>query len=53
VRVLIDRDLRGAGGLILHPNINTASIVLSWADLEKFLDWRGNPVSIVNIGTER
>jgi len=51
VRVLIDRDLRGASGLILHPNINTASVVLSWADLEKFLEWRGNPVSIVHIGS--
>jgi Ala-tRNA(Pro) deacylase len=51
VRVLIDRDLRGASGLILHPNINTASVVVSWADLEKFLESRGNPVSIVNIGS--
>ena len=51
VRVLIDRDLRDASGLILHPNINTASVVVSWADLEKFLESRGNPVSIVNIGS--
>jgi len=47
VRVLIDRDLRGAERLIFHPNINTASVVLSWADLEKFLATRSNRVSVV------
>ena len=51
VRVLIYWDLRDASGLILHPNINTASVVISWADQEKFLESRGNPVSIVNIGS--
>jgi len=49
VRVLIDRDLRGVDRLIFHPNINTASVVLSWGDLEKFLGARGNPVSLVAI----
>jgi Ala-tRNA(Pro) deacylase len=50
VRVLIDQDLRGAERLIFHPNINTASVVVSWADLEKFLATRANPVRIVGIG---
>jgi Ala-tRNA(Pro) deacylase len=49
VRVLIDRDLRGAERLIFHPNINTASVVVSWADLEKFLATRSNRVSIVAV----
>jgi Ala-tRNA(Pro) deacylase len=49
VRVLIDRDLRGASRLIFHPNINTASVVVSWSDLERFLAARGNPVSLVAI----
>ena len=49
VRVLIDRDLRGAERLIFHPNINTASVVLSWADLEKFLATRSNRVSVVAV----
>jgi Ala-tRNA(Pro) deacylase len=50
VRVLLDRDLRGADRLIFHPNINTASVVVSWADLEKFLATRTNVVRVVGIG---
>jgi Ala-tRNA(Pro) deacylase len=49
VRVLIDQDLRGAERLIFHPNINTASVVVSWADLEKFLGTRSNRVSVVAV----
>lgn len=51
VRVLIDRDLRGAERLIFHPNINTASVVVSWADLARFLATRSNVVRVVEIGT--
>ena len=47
VRVLIDQDLRGAERLIFHPNINTASVVVSWADLERFLATRRNSVRII------
>ena len=50
VRVLLDRDLRDAARLIFHPNINTASVVISWADLEKFLATRSNPVRVVDVG---
>lgn len=49
VRVLIDADLRGADRLIFHPNINTASVVVSWQDLEKFLASRTNTVNMVTI----
>lgn len=49
VRVLIDADLRGAERLIFHPNINTASVVVSWQNLEKFLASRSNRVSVVTI----
>ena len=49
VRVLIDADLRGDERLIFHPNINTASVVVSWQDLEKFLASRSNRVSLVTI----
>src|SRR5689334_5855501 len=52
VRVIIDRDLKGAERLIFHPNINTASVVVSWADLEKFLATRTNTVRIVQLGAE-
>ena len=44
VQVIIDTDLRQAERLIFHPNINTASVTISFADLEKFLASRGNSV---------
>jgi len=47
VRVLIDQDLKGADRLIFHPNINTASVVVSWGDLERFLATRANRVSVI------
>jgi len=53
VRVLIDQDLKGADRLIFHPNINTASVVVSWADLERFLATRQNPVRFVAIDQSR
>ena len=49
VQVIIDADLRDAGRLIFHPNINTASVTISFADLEKFLASRGNPVRFISV----
>jgi len=49
VVVLVDEDLRGAEGLIFHPNINTASVVVSWEGLERFLKTRSNPVRYIRI----
>jgi Ala-tRNA(Pro) deacylase len=52
VRVLLDRDLRGAERLIFHPNINTASVVVSWAGLETFLATRTNAVRVISLAQE-
>ncbi len=49
VRVVIDADLRDARDVAFHPNVNTATIVLSWADFERFLGDRGNVVRYVQI----
>ena len=49
VRVLVDADLKGAGRLIFHPNINTASVVVSWGDLERFLATRANVVRVISL----
>ena len=49
VAVLVDADLRGAEGLIFHPNINTASVVVSWEGLDRFLRSRTNPVRYVDV----
>jgi Ala-tRNA(Pro) deacylase len=50
VRVAIDRDLRAAGRISFHPNINTATVVLSFADFQRFLESCGNPVQYVQVG---
>jgi Ala-tRNA(Pro) deacylase len=44
VQVIIDTDLRRAERLIFHPNINTASVTISFSDLEKFLASRRSKV---------
>ena len=49
VQVIIDADLRNADRRIFHPNINTASVTIAFADLEKFLASRGNPVRYINV----
>src|SRR5437867_13229909 len=38
VRVVLDRDLKAATRLSFHPNINTATFVVSAADFARFLD---------------
>ena len=49
VQVIIDADLRKADRLIFHPNSNTASVTISFADLEKFLASRDNRVKYVSV----
>lgn len=49
VRVAIDADLRQARDVAFHPNVNTATIVLSWTDFERFLKERGNIVRYVQL----
>jgi Ala-tRNA(Pro) deacylase len=44
VRVVIDRDLKTHGQVNFHPNINTATLGISFSDFEKFLAWAGNSV---------
>jgi Ala-tRNA(Pro) deacylase len=45
VQVVVDAELRGAvGRLIFHPNLNSHSVTISAADLEKFLQSTGHVV---------
>lgn len=44
VTVVLDGDLSTAGRVAFHPNVNTATLVLSWTDFERFLAWSGNTV---------
>ena len=49
VRVVIDADLEAAGRVGFHPNVNTATVVVSWEDFRRFLAWRGNIVRVVRL----
>src|SRR5258707_3273368 len=49
VRVVIDRDLQAAARLSFHPNINTATLVVSTTDFTRFLAPCGNTVSYVPV----
>lgn len=50
VRVIIDQDLRGAERLMFHPNTNTATVTISFSDLQTFLASRGNVVRYIRVG---
>jgi len=47
VRVVLDRDLQSAARLSFHPNINTATLVVSKDDFARFLAACGNPVQYI------
>lgn len=48
VEIVIDESIRGREKLGFHPNINTATVWISYDDLMKFVDSCGNPVKFVN-----
>jgi Ala-tRNA(Pro) deacylase len=49
VRVFLDADLKAAERISFHPNINTVTLVLAFADFERFLAARGNAVRYVTV----
>lgn len=49
VQVLIDKDLIGANEINFSPNVNTATISISYADFEKFIKWCGNKATYISI----
>jgi Ala-tRNA(Pro) deacylase len=49
VVVVLDEDLAAAEAVSFHPNVNTATLTIAYAGLEKFLAWRGNPVRRVRL----
>lgn len=44
VVVVIDQDLKEASHVNFHPNVNTATVGITFADFEKFLTYCGNPI---------
>lgn len=49
VYLFIDDNLRKAEKLSFHPNINTASIVISFDDFIRFLDYTGNGYEFIHL----
>jgi len=47
VRVYLDRDLKAATRISFHPNVNTATLTVTFDDFERFLVACGNPVSFL------
>jgi Ala-tRNA(Pro) deacylase len=49
VKLIIDNTLAKSARVAVHPNVNTATIVLSFKDLEKFIHWCGNNFRCMDI----
>ena len=49
VRVCVDEELTRSPRISFHPNINTATLVVSFADFERFLAASGNPVQFISL----
>lgn len=49
VEVVLDKDLKNAELVNFHPNVNTATVTISFKDFNRFLDWCKNDVVYVNI----
>jgi Ala-tRNA(Pro) deacylase len=47
VTVVLDEGLRSASRVAFHPNVNTATIALTFTDFERFLASHGNRVRYV------
>ncbi|NQT76230.1 MAG: prolyl-tRNA synthetase associated domain-containing protein [Bacteroidetes bacterium] len=49
VHLFIDEKLLKEERISFHPNINTASLVISLADMKKFLRWSGNRYEFIGL----
>jgi Ala-tRNA(Pro) deacylase len=47
VVVIVDESLREAEFVSFHPNVNTSTLTITWADFQAFLAWRGNPIRYI------
>ena len=48
VIVILDAGLQNETFINFHPNVNTATLTILYADLLKFLAWRGNRVLVLS-----
>ncbi|MCJ7579389.1 MAG: prolyl-tRNA synthetase associated domain-containing protein [Candidatus Aminicenantes bacterium] len=49
VQVVLDKDLKESKWVSFHPNVNTATITITFKDFEKYLEWCGNPLRSLSI----
>ncbi len=49
VRVFLDADLQRAERVSFHPNLNTSTLVLSFADFERFLRALGHSFGFISV----
>lgn len=49
VTVLLDKDLETLNNISFHPNVNTATITISYLHFQNFLKWCGNNVYYVQV----
>lgn len=49
VTVLLDKDLETLNNISFHPNVNTATITISYLNFQNFLKWCGNNVYYVQV----
>jgi Ala-tRNA(Pro) deacylase len=49
VRVFVDRDLKAAERISFHPNINTATIVTTFADFLRFLSAQDAALNYIDV----
>lgn len=49
VEVYFDRDLKDADRLGFHPNDNTATIFLSFADINRYIESTGHKIRFINV----
>lgn len=49
VHLFIDETLAGSDRLAFHPNVNTASLVITKSDFIKFLDYTGNTYEFIRL----
>lgn len=49
VRVFLDRDLKNAERISFHPNVNTATLTVGFADFQRLLADCGNSVGYLTV----
>jgi Ala-tRNA(Pro) deacylase len=49
VIVVLDASIKRFSSMKLHPNINTATVTISYNDFVKFIKWRGNKMMDINL----